>query len=508
MRRMLVAMLLVAAACGNSEPPAPKPVSKTRTEAPPPPAPVDRDLEQSELAIAALEAAKTPQEAHDARALYTGTERAGTVDRIFKKRLSDLDFAEMSAAIAAIRACETPEDAVKAAELYTGEVHKAAVERTMNEHIDNLIKEDPTLRRPNTGRPNQLDALKSLLKECSTESEAAAVIAKYKGSANESEIDVALELWRWEKPVLIDWASVPFEFNSSAPFRRLSDGRIVVTHRNGAVVSVQRDGEILQEFKATTRGPNLIVGISPDEQYLFTTNLGSQDAIQKWNLASGELLLQFASAQKPRGFKHQLTRILPDASGVITWDTFDYLDLWDTTTGTHVRQLGRLGSLTEAWFNGDGSTGYFAGGRLTTAIDISTGTEITKYKDLIAGDKRQADISADGKTWASMKGEDGVTFVVVYDAESGSQRGKIKVPSFVYSMFWLKSGRHLLVFTSKECYLVDAEEMVICSSHSIPTHGFGSIMDPQRITLTRTTGTSYTSENPNPPTFFTYGREP
>lgn len=480
MRRMLVAMLLVAAACGNSEPPAPKPVSKTRTEAPPPPAPVDRDLEQSELAIAALEAAKTPQEAHDARGLYTGTERAGTVDRIFKKRLSDLDFAEMSAAIAAIRACETPEDAVKAAELYTGEVHNAAVERTMNEHIDNLIKEDPTLRRPNTGRPKEPTATSSknneldkLFERCRNESDAAEVIDTYKGDASEKEMLAALERWRWRSPVVLQSYSGEFGYVWNLPTVLLNDGRLFVQESNGRrIFCFDAQGSLVREIRHERAG-GLLGGVSPDGRYVFTVSR-AEKPYMKWDTETGELLLEFGIPQgsdfggNPRGW------LSPDGSVFVSMMVTAETHAWDAESGEMLQDLGKIGMVHEARFSADGKEFWVCSQQRVQGHSLETGALLNSIRRTTDAPARYSPDCTRLAAWTFEVSEEAGQpaqsryYLLILNPRDGSTLKTIPVPHRPLSIHWLASGRHILATLYSSLILVDIEDGSIVHSHTLP----------------------------------------
>lgn len=513
MSRVILPLLLLLAACGQSSP-TPPPVAKTptnqpRTEADTSPDPAVADRKEQWAAQAALEQAKSEKEARAARSLYTGSTHAELLDHALNKKLSQLDFDAYSAAVNAIKATTTPAEAEQAAKAYAGERHIEDLKRELDLHIQALIEKTPSLgrvRKPSTG------TLDDLFNDCLTESDAAAARAAYKGPATEQEIEAALEVWRWREPVVVDQASLTSRKRLDGRFHRFSDGNMLIPMDDGHIELLTPEGEVMRTFAGKPGVTLHLVGLSDDSEFLFTAG-GTNPVVQKWSMRSGQLMGSFGSVNSALVVT-QLSRLVPGRPEFVTCSNRGHLTLWNTDTGAFIRHLVSVPSVKSVEFSPDGSVVYVCSPDRVGAYDMATGRSIKRYP-FNNGSASMLKLSRDGTRMGiyfrtkPAENTDGKwqDFFLVLDTSTGEELARLSMESMIHGIHWLASGKHILVETHSKLLLIDADTFEVIHQHAIEEHQYSAFMSPDGRTLTVNRNT-FGRAGQAVPNSFTYGRMP
>jgi len=494
-------------------------------------------------ALNALTAANSPAEAHAARALYTGTEHAERLDDELRAKLSRFDLEAYHQAAAAIRATTTPGAARAAANTYTGTDHTDTIEQVLDEHVQELVRKDPTLEiRPLP----ESEFLKDVFWGCRTESEAAIRYAEYSGPASREELDATLEAWRWSKPDQFRTVEVPFAVSADTPFVRLRDGRIIAgaTHdsaegsadvevRHGDVMVFGRNGSLMRVLTLEDRNLE-ILGVSHDERFLYTaTPQHADDAVQKWNIASGELVLSFVRIDASLTLIASCTALVPDGSGVVAVDSAWNVTLWNTETGAAVHRFGVIPGVASLLFDGTSSR-LFALSRTEgnhwtiSQYELQSGRQVlqAEFQEPIL--PNPATISPDGRqlacvTFTPADPEDarpdeqesptrsgGTHHLVLLDAASAEPKRSMELPAGnVAALTWLKSGKHLLLHSNRGLLFIDVERMEVLHTHQFRAHSSLMVaVGTDRASVTVHHGTEMDGRARKHTEFTTLGRRP
>ncbi|MCA8912273.1 MAG: hypothetical protein KDB82_11260, partial [Planctomycetes bacterium] len=353
----------------------------------------------------------------------------------------------------------------------------------------------------------------NLFKGCTTETEAAAALEGYSGEASDSELQGALELWRWGNPEILQERTVGINFGFMGNYEQLSDGRLILfdaTETNICLIGT--DGSVERRFKKPDAHNLLIVGMSPDEKFLYT---GSDrgDTVQKWDITSGKMVMSFAPTEGSVLMKAVLTRLLPGGKSVFTCNSINRPQLWDTETGKEICSFPTVRSMGGLAFSGDGSTGFFGTKGQIIVVDMKTQKEINTLKMEYAN-LQSISPSYDGKVFAiqTYEGEPGKTITArrlsLYHTATGVLLGELEHKNAIEKIYWLASGNHLLVCTSMSVLLVDVEKVELLSEHSIPAgNGSKCTFSQDGKTLGRHTGIHKTG-SVRESSFFIIGRKP
>lgn len=518
----LLLLLLVAVGCGSSEPPPATPVAVK-------PKPAERrdtgldvqDADAAQQALSRIENATSEDEANQGRALYDGKAEAAMLDRVLSRKLIEIDFAQLTGVINAVKKTETPDAADEAAKAYTGTRYSPDLNGAVEEHIAALVKKNPTLRRTGTGStkpPTPGTDLKGLFKGCQTESDADAARAAYKGPGTEAEIEAARELWRWNAPELIGEATVSFSTPTFGRFHLLRDGRVLASPVQSTVSLVNVGGTVERTFAPAGARESFFVGTSPDEAFVYTRTTSGK-CIQKWDLPEGKLALEFADVTGTmRAFVEDAV-LAPDGGLMLTRASDGTLALWNAETGELARTLERVSQVKAMRFTADGAFVFIFGNEAVRSNEVSTGNQATRY-NVTKADFYTMDLSADGATVAvrtivveestgdgpPRSAGDAVLFL---DGQTGKSLGQVRVEAGVFSIHWLRSGRHVLVRSLNEWLLIDAVSLTVVSRHSTPESVSGSFLNADRVALTHHCwGVRDQAGRVTKPNVLTYGRRP
>ncbi|MCB9894810.1 MAG: hypothetical protein H6839_10190 [Planctomycetes bacterium] len=518
---VFVSLLLLFVACGQSAPPSPPKQAKAP--------PKEQQREDTSAADAerqsrfeaqnAIDRAKTEEEAIEGRGLYTGTQSSGLLDETLQRKLTQLDHLAYLKVVDAIQQTKTPPEARTQAKGYTGEPHKDDLAAELKAHIARLLKNDPSLKDTAGGSSapsGPSNNLAQLFDGCETESDADARVKAYKGDASQDQLLAAMEVWRWRSPNVVDQASINLRFQFGSKYLRFSDGRIALQMDQTTFSTFLPDGT--KQITATSAKNffNFPIGISPDEKYLYTAG-GDSGMIQKWDAQTGELVLAFGSVKTPY-YVGPNSAILPDGSRVVSCSNKGHITLWDAENGAFIRHIATIPRLEAVRFSADSKLLIAASQDAIRTYEVDTAKKLHEFT-IDHATFRQFDVSPDGKKMAfrgvlpgepTPAGPPGPPqeSVVIADAETGNELGRVPVDSSVVSVHWLESERNVLVSLYQHLVLIDAESMGIVHSHDITTQPEGSFMSRDRKTLTQFIGQVTKDGKLVLPNFLTYGRNP
>jgi WD40 repeat protein len=296
----------------------------------------------------------------------------------------------------------------------------------------------------------------------------------------------------------------------------------VVNQNLKSVVIVSPDGEIQLTIGKGKDSPGRIIAVSPDEKYLYTSP-GEKAGVFKWDLETGDLLLRFAHSEGESFYAlldTGLTTLLPDGSGMIVRTSDNLLTLWDTETGEAIRQIARVRHLGAIGFNDDGTIVYFVARDRIHIYELETGESRgiaytpNAYFSSFAGSPDGDRVAGHYSIMEKPENPDGPSRVVGYELRilefpGGEVVDQLEVESSIERIYWLKSGRYLLVCCTTELLMIEVEGMKVVARHAFPDNARSTYLSPDQKTFSMHIGLQTdSSRNIVVPNFFTYGREP
>lgn len=456
--------VLVLAACGGSAPPPPP--------APPKPKPpVQSADDQAEVARAKAdnETFRTAQQgianaadaeaANAARAGYSGQKHKAALDVALERRLREFEFAQMTAAVEALRATTTPFKAEAAAAEYTGDRYRDDLNRALEAHIKALIEKDPSLAGGRTRAPESSPAppttgdyerLTAELAKCETESSAATVAEKYKGSLTANEVQVAVEAWRWTNPEVIERHELTGTILADTYRIALLANNLIALETGRGVVVAPRDTLIPLDPPPETstkelRGGKLAI-VLPGGNRFFSIH---ESRIACWSADSWKLVWQ---ADFVMSFYHDLV-LSPDGRMLAAYGD-NQLKLHDAETGDVLKVLDKQSyGLQGIGFSPDGAYLMTGGEGVYRKYRVEDGSLVYnhKYRD---HQLRHCSWSADGKRVAGYVERKSGPCVVVMDMQTGAVPFSRDTVRLSMQVTMLPSGQHVLAQVGRDELLV------------------------------------------------------